>query len=154
MYAPTIKIPAMNSLELSSSLILSSFIRIIANVTQAAIPHISKSKSISKLNKMKVLIIFFLKVLSPFRALVQPLYSDRFHHSIGGHNRRENACLNQIFNVLYQHLNNGDYPKPNWDFSYIALWGVGISNDPNDHCRKSPHIFSNLNNGGSYGYIN
>ena len=35
-----------------------------------------------------------------------------------------------------------------------SLWGVGISNDPNDPCRKTPHIITILKTGGQYnGYI-
>lgn len=62
--------------------------------------------------------------------------------------RGEMPCLNQIFNVVLQCVNTRDYPKPYWDFSYIVLWGVGISNDLNDLCRTPPHIITSVNTGG------
>ena len=100
---------------------------------------------------MKVLMEIFLKVrVSILRELGLPNTLNRLSpHTPPNHiYRREIPCFMFVDVVNYLNLNNGDYPKPNWDFSYRVLWGVGISNDPNDRCRKSPHIFVNLNNGG------
>tara|TARA_Y100001973_G_C5207212_1_gene342466 strand:- start:5776 stop:6114 length:339 start_codon:yes stop_codon:yes gene_type:complete len=45
----------------------------------------------------------------------------------------------------------GNYPKPNWDLSFLkeVLWVGGISNDLNGSSRKTAHIFTNLKLGGS-----
>ena len=39
-------------------------------------------------------------------------------------------------------------------FLKVVLWVEGISNDLNDLCRTTAHIFSIVNIGGSNGYIN
>ena len=62
--------------------------------------------------------------------------------------KNDAKCLN------LQCVDIGDYPKPYWDFSYIVLWGVGISNDQIDLCQTPPHIITSVNIGGSNGYIN
>ena len=49
-----------------------------------------------------------------------------------------------------KHLKHeGNYPKPNWDLSFLkeVLWVEGISNDLNGSCRKTAHIFTNLKHG-------
>jgi hypothetical protein len=54
-----------------------------------------------------------------------------------------------IFCNLEHLKHEGNYPKPNWDLSFLkaVLWVEGISNDLNGSCRKTAHIFTNLKHG-------
>ena len=53
-------------------------------------------------------------------------------------------------NLEYRKL-EGNYPKPNWDLSFLkeVLWVEGISNDLNDSSHTTAHIFLNRKLGGS-----
>ena len=124
---------------------------------------LSMKSFILKLKKfLKFLRIFFSKLsfrffverdLSPTTQSHTPTYPYQQSRSRDLLNnsgyRGEMPCLNQIFNVKLSIVNIGALTQALLGFCiWISLWVESISNDSNDLCRTTTHIFKIVNIGG------